>query len=156
MGSGIRLRVRTDQSFEEFNFESPRQFRLFYISQEGHPGIVGKLPWDAIKKPLGRWLRDWVEKQDITAFEAGLQEHDTDVTLDSLLSGLRQTGCHAKEYFEAECSKRGGPIAFRIVWEFARVLRWWLEELRWRPTYRLKDGQRTPTWNAFWKNIWRR
>ncbi len=90
---------------------------------------LGSLPLKIAHRPLQQWAEDWVERQDIVALEDILKSCWSG-TVDSFLNSIRNRAVEVKAYFQKECGKRGGALAFLIVIAIIKAVKRKLSAIR--------------------------
>ena len=127
VSSGITIRI-TDQEGEVpeqvIKVENAKQFRALLWDREGRLRVLGKAPWQEMRKAVPGLLRDCLRNHDILAAEARLQEDCPSLTWGSLEALFRQMSGEVKAYFRRECGKADGPVVFHIFEELVRAASW--------------------------------
>ena len=129
--SKIAIRIENEHgaALKKFRFSSPREFTLVFFDKEGRLRSLGSLPLKMVHRPLQQWAEDWVKRQDIAVLEDTLQSYWLG-TVESFLNSMKAKAVEVKAYFQEECGKRGGALAFLIVIAMIKAVKRKLSAIR--------------------------
>jgi hypothetical protein len=128
----ITINVTDKSGYEEsFSFNNERQYRMLYFDEEGHPRILGSLPWEYIKNPLKDWAKNWANEQDFSEVMAEITERVPEIDLQELPEKMRHTEDELGTGIVSEDKlvKKDRKIALKILGELFKAILVRLKEL---------------------------